>query len=185
MRGLRGKLTFSNVIACVALFVALGGASYAAFQLPRNSVGAKHLKKGAVTPAKLSAGALSQLGEGQGFASKRNFQPVPFGNGEQGIASLSLPAGSFIFNAYAVALSEFSEASAVSCDIVLGNRVLARSEAVSLGPANGMNRALIAITGGGTLQAPGTATLVCGAETPAGKWFEEGMTAVQVSSIGN
>jgi hypothetical protein len=52
---LRGKLTYANVMATVAVFLALGGGAYAATQLPKNSVGAKQLKPHAVTPAKLSA----------------------------------------------------------------------------------------------------------------------------------
>jgi hypothetical protein len=52
---IREKLTFANVLACLALFVALGGASYAAMRLPKNSVGSKQLKAGAVTPIKLSS----------------------------------------------------------------------------------------------------------------------------------
>jgi hypothetical protein len=48
------RLTFANVVACLALFVALGGTGYAALKLPKNSVGAKQLRKGAVTPAKLN-----------------------------------------------------------------------------------------------------------------------------------
>jgi hypothetical protein len=35
----RGRLTYANVIASLALFVALGGTGYAALRLPRNSVG--------------------------------------------------------------------------------------------------------------------------------------------------
>lgn len=46
------------VVACVALFVALGGTSYAVTQLPRNSVGTKQLKNAAVTGAKVKAGSL-------------------------------------------------------------------------------------------------------------------------------
>lgn len=56
-----GRLTYANVIATLALFVALGGASYAATQLPSNSVGTKQIKKGAVTPAKLSQASKSTL----------------------------------------------------------------------------------------------------------------------------
>jgi hypothetical protein len=56
-----GQLTYANVIATLALFIALGGASYAAIKLPKNSVGAKQLKKGAVTPAKLSKAAKGTL----------------------------------------------------------------------------------------------------------------------------
>ena len=46
------KLTYSNVIAGLALFVALGGVAVAA-GLPKNSVGPKQLKNGAVTAKKL------------------------------------------------------------------------------------------------------------------------------------
>jgi hypothetical protein len=46
------------VVACVALVVALGGTSYAAFNLPANSVGTKQLRRGAVTKAKLAASTL-------------------------------------------------------------------------------------------------------------------------------
>jgi hypothetical protein len=42
------------VISLIALFVALGGTTYAATSLPTNSVGTKQLKKNAVTSAKIS-----------------------------------------------------------------------------------------------------------------------------------
>lgn len=59
MRKLRGKLTYANVVATLALFIALGGASYAALKLPRNSVGARQLKKNAVTGAKVKDDSLT------------------------------------------------------------------------------------------------------------------------------
>jgi hypothetical protein len=43
-------------IGIIALFVALGGTSYAATQLPANSVGTRQIRPGSVTPAKLSPG---------------------------------------------------------------------------------------------------------------------------------
>jgi hypothetical protein len=57
---LRGRLTYANVISTIALFLVLaGGTAFAADEalLPRNSVGTKQLKPGAVTPAKLSTGS--------------------------------------------------------------------------------------------------------------------------------
>jgi len=45
----------------LALFVALGGTSYAATQLPSNSVGTAQIRAGAVTPAKLSPGVAALL----------------------------------------------------------------------------------------------------------------------------
>lgn len=46
------------MVACLALFVALGGASYAATQLPKNSVGTKQIQRGAVTSTKVMNGSL-------------------------------------------------------------------------------------------------------------------------------
>ena len=47
------------IVACIALFVALGGTSYAAVKLPANSVGTAQLKNGAVTGAKVKDGSLT------------------------------------------------------------------------------------------------------------------------------
>jgi hypothetical protein len=54
-----GRLSPALVVSFVALLVALGGTSYAAFSLPRNSVGTRQLKNGAVTNKKLAKGAVS------------------------------------------------------------------------------------------------------------------------------
>ena len=48
-----GRLSYANVVATLALFVSLGGASYAAVALPTNSVGPRQLRSGAVTPRAL------------------------------------------------------------------------------------------------------------------------------------
>src|SRR3954447_18260830 len=48
MKRFMSKLSYANVMATVALFIALGGSSYAAFVLPRDSVGSKQIRKGAV-----------------------------------------------------------------------------------------------------------------------------------------
>jgi hypothetical protein len=49
----RGRLTYANVIATLALFLALGGGAYAASRLPKNSIGSKQIKKNAVNSAKV------------------------------------------------------------------------------------------------------------------------------------
>ncbi len=49
----------SNAIAYLALIVALGGTSYAATNLPANSVGTRQLKSGAVTTNKLANGSVT------------------------------------------------------------------------------------------------------------------------------
>ena len=47
-------------VALIALFLALGGTSYAAVALPANSVGAKQIKKDAVTSKKVKNGSLKR-----------------------------------------------------------------------------------------------------------------------------
>ncbi len=59
MSALRPKLTYANIMATVAVFIALGGASYAATQLPKNSVGSKQLKKNSVITAKIKKEAVT------------------------------------------------------------------------------------------------------------------------------
>jgi hypothetical protein len=54
----RPRATFANVVSCLALFVALGGASYAAVALPKNSVGAKQIVAGAIDNSKIKKGSL-------------------------------------------------------------------------------------------------------------------------------
>jgi hypothetical protein len=56
---IRDRLTYANVVATMALFVALGGSSYAALNLPKNSVGSAQLKPNSVTSAKVKRGSLT------------------------------------------------------------------------------------------------------------------------------
>ncbi|MEA2157448.1 MAG: hypothetical protein QOE11_3588 [Solirubrobacteraceae bacterium] len=51
MRPIRSH--YASVMATLAMFVALGGTSYAVIKLPRNSVGARQLRANAVTSAKI------------------------------------------------------------------------------------------------------------------------------------
>jgi hypothetical protein len=47
------------LVACFALVVSLGGVSYAAGVLPKNSVGSKQLRKGAVKPSKVAPSTIA------------------------------------------------------------------------------------------------------------------------------
>jgi hypothetical protein len=49
----------ATLIALVALIIALGGTSYAAISPPKNSVGTKQIRKGAVTKSKIRANAIT------------------------------------------------------------------------------------------------------------------------------
>jgi hypothetical protein len=56
---IRSRLTYANVVATLALFIALGGGAYAAFKLPAGSVGSNQLKDKAVTPPKLARSTIA------------------------------------------------------------------------------------------------------------------------------
>ncbi|MFL5845520.1 MAG: hypothetical protein ACJ762_12580 [Solirubrobacteraceae bacterium] len=90
----------TNLVAYLALFVALGGASYAAVALPRNSVGAAQIKKNAVTTAKVKNGSLvaadfkaGQLPAGAaGATGAKGDTGAPGAKGDTGAAGPAGPA---------------------------------------------------------------------------------------------
>jgi hypothetical protein len=52
------RLSYANVVATLALFIALGGTSYAAIKLPKNSVGSTQIKTGAVHTGEIFNGTI-------------------------------------------------------------------------------------------------------------------------------
>ncbi|HEX3325223.1 MAG TPA: hypothetical protein VHR65_08865 [Solirubrobacterales bacterium] len=86
---LRSKLTYANVIATIALFLALGGGAWAATSLPKNSIGTAQLRNGAVTGEKVRVGSLiaGDFAEGELPAGPRGAtgpQGLPGTPGEAG-----------------------------------------------------------------------------------------------------
>ena len=65
MRKVVGRLSYANVTATLALFVALGGTSYAVATLPRNSVGPAQLRTDAVRGSEIRRKAVksSDIGD--------------------------------------------------------------------------------------------------------------------------
>ena len=59
-KGLRGRLTYANVMSTIAVVLALGGATaVAAGSLAKNSVGSRQLKAGSVTTGKIATNAIN------------------------------------------------------------------------------------------------------------------------------
>lgn len=83
MGAIKTRLTFANVVACIALFVALGGVSYAAFKLPKNSVGSQQIRKEAVNSAKVKNGSLKAA----------DFEPDQVPAGPRGATGAAGPKG--------------------------------------------------------------------------------------------
>ena len=72
-----------NAVAYVALFVALGGTSYAAIKLPANSVGHSQLRNDAVTSKEVKNHSLLKV----------DFKPGQIHNGARGATGAPGPAG--------------------------------------------------------------------------------------------
>ena len=94
MNRLREHLTYANVISTICLFLVLGGGAAVAVTtgLPKNSVGSKQLKKGAVTPVKLSAASKKTLVGPQGLRGPEGPRGPIGPTGEAGLPS-TLPSG--------------------------------------------------------------------------------------------
>ena len=72
---IKATLTYANVMATIAVFVALGGGAYAATQLPKNSVGPAQIKKNAVSAAKIKKNSVSSSKVKDGSLSAGDFKP--------------------------------------------------------------------------------------------------------------
>src|SRR5215207_1547188 len=81
------------IIACVALVVALGGVSYAAGVLPKNSVGAAQLQKKAVTASKLRKNAVSAAKVKDGTLLAADFKAGQLPQGPKGDPGAQGPKG--------------------------------------------------------------------------------------------
>jgi hypothetical protein len=79
----RHKPSPALVTSIVALVVAMGGTSYAAIKLPRNSVGSAQLRRNAVTSAKVRNGSLL----------RQDFKPGQLPRGPQGLQGPQGPQG--------------------------------------------------------------------------------------------
>lgn len=81
---LRQRLTFANAVSLIALFVALGGSSYAAVTLKKNSVKSSHLKNGQVKNPDLGANAVTTSKVKNGSLLAQDFATGQLPKGETG-----------------------------------------------------------------------------------------------------
>ena len=91
----RPRLTYANVTATLALFIALGGTSYAVTKLPKGSVGSDQLRAAAVTNSKLASGAVTadKLAPGAVSAGPRGPRGSEGPAGPTGATGATGPAG--------------------------------------------------------------------------------------------
>jgi hypothetical protein len=120
MRGLREKVTYANVMATIAVFIALSGGAIAATQLEKNSVGNNQVKKGAVTFDKLKPGLRHRLRGRAGSTGPQGPQGVQGPQGDQGNQGIPGAPG----NANTSLVTGTPVAVAATGNVNLGNVVL-------------------------------------------------------------
>ena len=80
-----GRPSHATVVAYMALFIALGGVSYAAVALPTNSVGTKQIKRGAVANSDLRKSSVTTDKVKNGSLLSRDFKPGQLVAGAPGV----------------------------------------------------------------------------------------------------
>ena len=92
MKRVRQRLTYANVMATAAVFIALGGGAAASI-LPRSSVGPRQLKVGAVTGSRLARGAVTSRAVKDHSLLARDFASKQLPAGQRGQPGQPGPRG--------------------------------------------------------------------------------------------
>jgi hypothetical protein len=82
LRRVRGRLTFANTTSLLALFVALGGTSYAAATLAANSVGSRQIRYSGVHMQDIAPNAVGKSEIGTGAVGQNEIRNDAVGPGE-------------------------------------------------------------------------------------------------------
>lgn len=212
MKRFRGRLTYSNVVSTLCLMLLIGGGTaYAATRLPRNSVGSAQLRKGAVTPAKLSGGAKGALTGPQGQAgndgargatgpqgpngdtgargpsnaiTKVNSGFVPWSTTYSTIESVNLDAGSWVVTATGLENNSEPTEEAAECRLLVGGTIVAGTGEIFLAPFHqAAAHAPFSITGGAAVAAGGEAELRCESSAAGGNVVGPSITAIEVADL--
>ena len=93
VRRFAGRLSYANVMATVAVFIAIGGGAYAA-TLARDSVGSKQIKAKAVKNAELASGAVTSAKVADESLRSDDFAP---GQGPPGLFAVVNANGSLTY----------------------------------------------------------------------------------------
>jgi hypothetical protein len=168
------------VVACIALAIALGGTSYAAIVLPRNSVGNKQLRANAVTSGKVRNGSLQSrdFRAGQLPRGPRGAQgpPGPAAESQSGLVRTAFASRDPVYAAGGGGAAVTVGAAAtdlITLDVAAGSAGYAASSGV------------ITATGPSRLVANGQAVLVNSAAAPGDASCRLALSGSDDRAIGN
>jgi hypothetical protein len=201
---IRTRITFANVIALIALFVALGGSVYAAGKLSgktikKGSEPGNRIKKDTVTgkqvkestlgkvPKAADADSAGSAGTANAAFSTYHFDAIDMPDTYGTIGTLSIPtAGSFVIVAKFTALDgSATNVTNGRCTLTAGGDV-DESDFDALGNSTD-DTEQVALQVAHTFAAPGAAVLACqdGTASATGQALYTRITAIQVKSLTN
>ena len=163
----RDHLSYANLMATIAVFIALGGGAYA---LTRGEVKTKHIAAKAVTPPKLAPAARSQAYEDGQSAT------TSLASGGTTVATLTLPPGKYMVIAKAI-IGQTTGAGAPNCEIHNDGVAVDRA-ATDLAPGDTQTVSLAGVTNDG-----GTLTLVCTEDGASTSVHTRRMVATRVGKV--
>jgi hypothetical protein len=208
---LRRHVGSAHVIALLALFVALGGGAYAAMNLPKNSVGARQLKRGAVTPPKLSPATVKKL---QGSTGPRGAKGAKGAKGDKGatgpagpsdiyaagnaagamsgsytqVASVTVPAGDYLLQAKVTIFATAAKSAAIAaCQIApaaAGGPGTWDQSRVSLPEIEGeVSSQDVALAGADSFGSSQSVVLACRTESGTTTFYDARVWAIKASAV--
>ncbi len=211
---MRERLSYANVVATLALFIALGGSSYAAVKITgknvkdgsltgqdikNSSVTSRDVKNRSLLARDFRAGQLPAGAQGpRGTAGPQGpagpsiayhasgGQVSGVGTGGSTVATLNVPAGPYAVFARVNVFFGSATTTLLNCSLAVGAST-DNTEEVTV-PYSGANDYMdtLALTTTGTLPASGTVSVTCRAAN-GGETFNVGsssITAVRAGSLG-
>lgn len=200
---IRSALTYANVMATIAFFVALGGGAYATVALPAHSVaakkhrkrkalpahsvGTKQLKNKAVTPAKIAPKTMARFKGQKGDRGQPGIQGsigpsnAYFAQTISSPVSLPVPAGNYVVSGQGFVGNSSGSSVQASCflsanGIALSAQNGANSVTIPPFPGNGE----VSDEGIAHLSAAGTLENTCNGG--GGNIFNDAITAIKVDT---
>jgi hypothetical protein len=204
---------YANVASTLALIVALGGTSYAAVAIPKNSVGSpqiinssvksKDVKNGTLKKVDFKAselpvgpqgpagpagpaGAQGPIGPSNGYSVDSGTNVLAWTGAEQTVSTLNVPAGNYVLFANVLGNNNTAAVASLNCKLRLNGVVIDSGfDSVDVdSSAADLDRAYIPLGGAATAAAATTATVTCTSSQASGNWLNRVITAIKVGSIG-
>lgn len=200
---------YANVASTLALIVALGGTSYAAVAIPKNSVGSPQIINSSVKSKDVKNGTLKKIdfkaselpvgpagpagpagpqgpvGPSTGYEFDSGSSILAWTGAFQTVATLNLPSGSYVLSAKVLGNNNSGADANFECQLKLNGTIIDEMDDVLIvGPNVDQDRAYAVLGSAATSAGAAVATVDCDSSIADGAWVDRVITAVKVGAIG-